>query len=98
MKNANIFVDVDLTLIDANGKLLAGAREASQRLTDKGCALFLWSTNRGDNRPKTSRVSVIFPQLPLLDSRVPRRLGNPRFHHFRQLFGKPLLHRFRDVI
>jgi hypothetical protein len=25
MKNANIFVDIDLTLIDANGKILAGA-------------------------------------------------------------------------
>ena len=28
MKNANVFVDVDLTLVDANGKLLSGAREA----------------------------------------------------------------------
>jgi hypothetical protein len=27
MKNANVFVDVDLTLVDANGKLLDGARE-----------------------------------------------------------------------
>jgi hypothetical protein len=25
MKNANVFVDVDLTLVDANGELLAGA-------------------------------------------------------------------------
>ena len=45
MKNANIFVDVDQTLIDANGKLLAGAREALVKLKDKGCHLFLWSTN-----------------------------------------------------
>src|SRR5215467_11377803 len=44
MKNANVFVDVDLTLIDANGKLLDGAREALQRLRDEGCHLFLWST------------------------------------------------------
>ena len=44
MKNANVFVDVDLTLIDASGKLLAGAREALQRLHDEGCHLFLWST------------------------------------------------------
>ena len=29
MKNANVFVDVDLTLVDANGKLLEGAQEAS---------------------------------------------------------------------
>jgi len=26
MKNANIFVDVDLTLVDANGKLMEGAQ------------------------------------------------------------------------
>jgi len=44
MKNANIFVDVDLTLVDANGKLLDGAREALQKLRDSGCHLFLWST------------------------------------------------------
>jgi hypothetical protein len=44
MKNANIFVDVDLTLVDANGKLLEGAREALQKLRDSGCHLFLWST------------------------------------------------------
>ena len=44
MKNANVFVDVDLTLVDANGKLLDGAREGLERLKDKGCHLFLWST------------------------------------------------------
>jgi hypothetical protein len=45
MKNANVFVDVDLTLVDANGKMLAGAAEALARLKGKGCHLFLWSTN-----------------------------------------------------
>ena len=45
MKNANIFVDVDLTLVDANQKLLPGATEALAKLRDKGCHLFLWSTN-----------------------------------------------------
>jgi hypothetical protein len=44
MKNANIFIDVDLTLVDANGKLFDGAREALERLRDKACHLFLWST------------------------------------------------------
>lgn len=44
MKNANIFVDVDLTLVDANCKLLDGAREGLKLLKDKGCHLFLWST------------------------------------------------------
>src|SRR5437762_304945 len=44
MKNANIFIDVDLTLIDADGRLLDGAREALNRLRDEGCHLFLWSS------------------------------------------------------
>jgi len=44
MKNANVFVDVDLTLVDANEKLLDGAREGLQQLKDAGCHLFLWST------------------------------------------------------
>ena len=44
VKNANIFVDVDLTLVDAQCRLLDGAREALQRLRDEGCHLFLWSS------------------------------------------------------
>jgi phosphoglycolate phosphatase-like HAD superfamily hydrolase len=48
MKNANVFVDVDLTLIDANGRLLGGAPEALSLLKEKGCHLFLWSTNGSD--------------------------------------------------
>ena len=57
MKNANIFVDVDQTLIDANGKLLAGAREALVKLKDKGCHLFLWSTNGADYATKVARIN-----------------------------------------
>ena len=44
VKNANVFVDVDLTLVDAQCQLLDGAREALQQLRDKGCHLFLWSS------------------------------------------------------
>jgi phosphoglycolate phosphatase-like HAD superfamily hydrolase len=44
MKNANVFVDVDLTLVDAKCRLLDGAREGLKLLKDKGCHLFLWST------------------------------------------------------
>jgi phosphoglycolate phosphatase-like HAD superfamily hydrolase len=44
MKNANIFVDVDLTLVDAYGRLLDGARESLQRMKAAGCHLFLWSS------------------------------------------------------
>src|ERR1051325_2447256 len=48
MKNANVFVDVALTLVDANGKIIPGAKEAIQRLRDAGCHLFLWSTCGAD--------------------------------------------------
>jgi inner membrane protein len=41
MKNANIFVDVDLTLVDANGQLFSGAREALSRLKR---ALVTWAS------------------------------------------------------
>ena len=44
MKNANIFVDVDMTLVDANGSLLEGSSQALRKLKQKGCHLFLWST------------------------------------------------------
>jgi phosphoglycolate phosphatase-like HAD superfamily hydrolase len=56
MKNANIFVDVDLTLIDANYKLLEGAIEALSKLKDKGCHLFLWSTNGAEYAQKIARL------------------------------------------
>ena len=48
MKNANIFIDVDLTLVDANSQLLSDAREALSRLKKEGCHLFLWSTCGAD--------------------------------------------------
>jgi len=54
MKNANIFVDVDLTLVDANRNLLAGAAEALNTLKAKGCHLFLWSTNGADYARKVA--------------------------------------------
>jgi hypothetical protein len=57
MKNANIFVDVDLTLIDANGKIRLGAAEALTQLKDKGCHLFLWSTNGADYSRKVARIN-----------------------------------------
>ncbi|HSY74720.1 MAG TPA: HAD hydrolase family protein [Dongiaceae bacterium] len=56
MKNANIFVDVDLTLIDANYKLLEGAIEALTKLKDKGCHLFLWSTNGAEYAQKIAQL------------------------------------------
>ena len=56
MKNANVFVDVDLTLVDANRNLLAGAKEALTTLKDKGCHLFLWSTNGAEYAQKIAQL------------------------------------------
>ncbi len=57
MKNANVFVDIDLTLIDANGKILPGASEALAKLKIKGCHLFLWSTNGADYARKVAEMN-----------------------------------------
>ena len=56
MKNANIFVDVDLTLIDASGRIRGGAPEALAKLKDKGCHLYLWSTNGADYARKVAQL------------------------------------------
>ncbi|HLP77459.1 MAG TPA: hydrolase [Candidatus Paceibacterota bacterium] len=56
MKNANIFVDVDLTLVDSNGKLLADAPKALTSLKEKGCHLFLWSTNGAEYARKVAKL------------------------------------------
>jgi phosphoglycolate phosphatase-like HAD superfamily hydrolase len=56
MRNANIFVDVDQTLVDPNGKLLEGVREALDKLKDKGCHLFLWSTNGTEYATKVAEL------------------------------------------
>jgi phosphoglycolate phosphatase-like HAD superfamily hydrolase len=59
MKNANIFVDVDLTLIDANSKMLPGAPEALKKLVAKSCHLFLWSTNGADYAQRVAKIHGI---------------------------------------
>ncbi len=56
MKNANVFVDVDLTLVDAKGNLLEGARDALVKLKDKGCHLFLWSSVGVDYAKKVAAL------------------------------------------
>jgi hypothetical protein len=56
MKNANVFVDVDLTLVDINCKLLDRAREGLQLLKDEGCHLFLWSTCGADYCRKVAEL------------------------------------------
>ena len=56
MKNVNIFIDVDLTLIDANGRMLPGAADALKQLRDKDCHLFLWSTNGAEYAQKVATL------------------------------------------
>lgn len=48
MRTPNIFIDVDLTLIDESGNLIPGAREGLKALKDAGCKLYLWSAG-GEN-------------------------------------------------
>src|SRR6476661_6677588 len=48
MLNVNIFVDVDLTLVNELGGILPGAADSLRRLKQRGCHLFLWSTGGGD--------------------------------------------------
>ena len=57
MKNANVFVDVDLTLVDADGRLFDGAREGLALLKRRGCHLFLWSTGGVDYCRKVARLN-----------------------------------------
>src|ERR1700722_9245120 len=44
MRNVNIYVDVDLTLVDHQGVFLPNAVEAMHALYDAGFHLFVWST------------------------------------------------------
>lgn len=44
MKNVNIYVDVDLTLVDHIGCILPEAIDGLRTLREAGCHLFLWST------------------------------------------------------
>jgi hypothetical protein len=59
MKNANIFVDVDLTLIDAGGRIRIGAKDALNKLREKGCHLFLWSTNGAEYSRKVAQINEL---------------------------------------
>jgi phosphoglycolate phosphatase-like HAD superfamily hydrolase len=54
MKSANIFVDVDLTLGDGHGRILSGAAEALAKLQERGCHLFLWSSNGAEYARKVA--------------------------------------------
>ena len=63
MKNANVFIDVDLTMVDQNGKLLPGVRSGLALLLEKGCHLYLWSTCGVDycrNTAKAHKLEEFF--------------------------------------
>lgn len=63
MKNVNVFVDVDLTLVDHAGVLLPNAVEAIRILYDGGCHLFLWSTGGAEycrNTAERARIADLF--------------------------------------
>lgn len=59
MKNANIFVDVDLTLVDASGKIIPGAAEGLSKLKERECHLFLWSTNGAEYARKVAKLNGV---------------------------------------
>ncbi len=50
----NVFIDVDYTLIAANGSLRPHARELFLRLRDAGHAAYVWS-GMGDRRPEMEK-------------------------------------------
>jgi phosphoglycolate phosphatase-like HAD superfamily hydrolase len=56
MKNASVFIDVDMTLIDSGGRIRPGAAEALAKLKDKDCHLYLWSTNGADYARKVAQL------------------------------------------
>jgi len=84
MKNASIFVDVDLTLVDSNKNLLPGAVEALAKLRDKGCHLILWSTNGAEYARKIAglyRLTDLFegfaPKPDIIIDDMPGTVLNP---------------------
>jgi hypothetical protein len=69
MKNVNVFVDVDLTLVDELGALRPGAADALRRLKDHGCRLFLW-TSGGAEYART--VAATYGLSDLFDAFLPK--------------------------
>lgn len=60
MRNVNVYVDVDLTLVDPVGRMLPGADDAMRRLHQAGCHLFLWSTGGGQYcRDVAERLGIV---------------------------------------
>ena len=69
MRNVNVYVDVDLTLVDERGVLLPDAAAAIWALYDAGCHLFLWSTGGGEY---CRRVAEHFGIAELFEAFLPK--------------------------
>ena len=69
MKNVNIFVDVDLTVVDEQGRLLPNAVEGLLTLREAGCRLFLWSTGGADY---CRQIAERYEMAPLFDAFLPK--------------------------
>lgn len=60
MKNAVIYIDVDLTLIDHNGNILEDAVEMVCKLSKEDTRLYLWSTAGKEYCEKVARRYSIY--------------------------------------
>ena len=69
MKSVNIFVDVDLTLVDEQGRLLPNAVEGLLTLREAGCRLFLWSTGGAEY---CRSIAERYEMAPLFDAFLPK--------------------------
>lgn len=69
MKNVNIFVDVDLTLVNEHQRLLPNAVEGLLTLREAGCRLFLWSTGGADY---CRRIAERYEMATLFDAFLPK--------------------------
>ena len=65
MKNVNIFVDVDLTVVDEQQRLLPDAVEGLLTLREAGCRLFLWSTGGAEY---CRRIAERYEMTPLFEA------------------------------
>ena len=69
MKNVNVYVDVDLTVVDHVGQLLPQAVEGLLTLREAGCRLFLWSTCGADY---CRQIAERYEMTPLFDAFLPK--------------------------
>src|SRR5262245_43402278 len=69
MKNVNIYVDVDLTVVDHLGQLLPQAIEGLLTLREADCKLFLWSNNGAEY---CRQIAERYEMTPLFEAFLPK--------------------------